>query len=141
MKTLYVLGFLFTKDLKKVVLILKNKPEWQKGYLNGIGGKIEKGESAGEAMVREFWEEAGLETDISEWEHFLLIKGKEWEVNCFRSFIPTEGLKLITSKTDESVFIANVFDIPTLKVIPNLNYIIPMCLDFDNFTGEITYEP
>ena len=38
----YVLTFLFTSDYKNVWLIEKNRPNWQKGSLNGIGGKIEK---------------------------------------------------------------------------------------------------
>ncbi len=41
MKKHYVVTFLFTPDLQKVWLIEKQKPEWQKGCLNGIGGKIE----------------------------------------------------------------------------------------------------
>jgi 8-oxo-dGTP diphosphatase len=44
--TQYVLGFLFDPSQKDVVLIKKLKPEWQKGKLNGVGGKIEEGESA-----------------------------------------------------------------------------------------------
>ncbi len=55
----YVCGFMFSPDKKQVALIRKTKPEWQKDLLNGIGGKIESGESPHEAMVREFYEESG----------------------------------------------------------------------------------
>ena len=48
----YVLGFAFNKNFREVLLILKNKPQWQKGLYNGIGGKIEEGELPIEAMVR-----------------------------------------------------------------------------------------
>ena len=41
----YVAGFLFSNDYKYVALIKKEKPAWQKGKLNAIGGKIELGES------------------------------------------------------------------------------------------------
>lgn len=34
----YVVGFCFNSDLSQIILIEKNKPEWQKGYLNGVGG-------------------------------------------------------------------------------------------------------
>ena len=41
----YVAGFLFSRDGSLLALILKNKPDWQKGKLNAIGGKIEDGET------------------------------------------------------------------------------------------------
>lgn len=47
----YVLGFVFFKN--NVLLMLKQKPDWQKGLWNGIGGKIESNEPAIEAMRRE----------------------------------------------------------------------------------------
>jgi 8-oxo-dGTP diphosphatase len=63
----YCLGFLFSKSLDRVVLIKKNKPDWQAGKLNGIGGKIEGDESSVEAMVREFAEETGLYVPEEAW--------------------------------------------------------------------------
>lgn len=53
----YVLGFLFSEDGSRVLLIWKNRPAWQAGKLNGIGGKIEDGEQPLDAMKREFVEE------------------------------------------------------------------------------------
>lgn len=38
--------------------MIKNKPDWQKGCLNGIGGKIEEGEKPIDAVFRELEEEA-----------------------------------------------------------------------------------
>jgi len=34
----YVLGFCFGPSLTTVVLIKKNRPAWQAGRLNGVGG-------------------------------------------------------------------------------------------------------
>jgi len=45
MKKTYVAGFMFSPDLENVVLIEKQKPEWQKGKYNAVGGKIEDGET------------------------------------------------------------------------------------------------
>src|SRR3972149_224048 len=59
MITYYVLGFMFSYDLKQVALIRKSHPEWQKGKLNGIGGHIEENETEIRAMMREFAEETG----------------------------------------------------------------------------------
>jgi 8-oxo-dGTP diphosphatase len=58
----YVLAFIFDTN-NNIWLIEKQKPSWQKGKLNGIGGKIEEGETEDEAMYRELEEEAGV-TDV-----------------------------------------------------------------------------
>lgn len=55
----FVLGFCFDFGYHNVLLIEKNRPPWQAGKLNGIGGKIEEGESPAAAMAREFREETG----------------------------------------------------------------------------------
>ena len=44
-----------------VLLVLKDKPEWQKGKLNLPGGKIEEGESPEQAATRELKGEAGYD--------------------------------------------------------------------------------
>ena len=62
---LYVVGFLHYKD--EVVLLRKSRPPMLAGKLNGIGGKIEPGEHAVDAMVREFAEETGLQTSERGW--------------------------------------------------------------------------
>lgn len=51
--THYVAGFMFNEDRTRVALIEKQKPDWQRGKLNGIGGKIEDDESPVEAMTSE----------------------------------------------------------------------------------------
>lgn len=86
----YVCGFMCSWDIQNFLLIRKTHPEWQKGKLNGIGGKIEKKEQvivqnpddsnpdAGywlietpfEAMVREFHEETGIITTRKRWHCF-----------------------------------------------------------------------
>jgi 8-oxo-dGTP pyrophosphatase MutT (NUDIX family) len=53
----YVVGFLFSEDESRVLLVWKNRPAWQDGKLNGVGGKIEAGETPLQAMEREFKEE------------------------------------------------------------------------------------
>ena len=59
----YVAGFCFSECGGRVALIRKLKPEWQRGLLNGIGGKMEPGESLHSAMVREFEEETGAHVE------------------------------------------------------------------------------
>lgn len=55
---IYTVAFAFAGST--VLLIRKAKPDWQKGLLNGIGGKLEGSESVLECTVREFREETGL---------------------------------------------------------------------------------
>ena len=57
---------------KKILLGLK-KRGFGKGIYNGFGGKLEPGESAEEAAVRELGEEAGVMTDKNELEKIALI--------------------------------------------------------------------
>lgn len=67
----FCLGFLFSHDDKSVWLIRKQRPKWQEGFLNGIGGHVQTNESFLEAMAREGFEEAGVKP---QWGHFLTIK-------------------------------------------------------------------
>lgn len=59
MRRRYVLIFIFTPDLKKVLLIKRKKPPYQ-GCFNGVGGKIELNESPEHAAYRECAEETGF---------------------------------------------------------------------------------
>jgi 8-oxo-dGTP diphosphatase len=65
--TKYVCGFAFSPNHTLVYLIRKKRPTWQAGKLNGIGGKVNIGESPIQAIVREFKEECGVVTTESDW--------------------------------------------------------------------------
>jgi 8-oxo-dGTP diphosphatase len=121
----YVAGFLFSDNHRQVVLIKKNKPEWQRGLLNGVGGKIEENETALTAMIREFKEETGLE--IKNWVEYVIVLGNEWKVYFF--YTDSDNINDVKNMTDETVGIYNVSDLYDLNVIPNLRWLIPMCLD------------
>lgn len=45
---------------ERVLLVLKDRPAWQAGCLNLVGGKIESGETEIETTIRELKEESGL---------------------------------------------------------------------------------
>ena len=62
----YVAGFTFSENDTDVLLIEKQNPAWQRGFLNAVGGKIEPGEQPLEAMTREFKEETGVRTKSSD---------------------------------------------------------------------------
>ena len=55
----YVVILLFSKDTEKLLLVKRNKKPYPNMW-NGIGGKIEVGETPIEAAIRECKEETGL---------------------------------------------------------------------------------
>lgn len=126
----YVAGFLFSEDRNKIALVKKEKPEWQRGRFNGIGGKIEAGESPRDAIIREFKEETGVE--IEEWDEFCVIKGASWQVFFYRAF--SDKINDVTTMETEEI---NVFHIELdcvyeMNLISNLKWLIPMALDTEN---------
>lgn len=125
----YVCGFAFSEGKKHVLLIRKQRPEWQRGKFNGIGGHVEPFDTTfRSAMTREFAEESGLSIAATHWDPFITIGGEGWEVHFFRVF----GIKIYMAKTmtDEEVQIIRVDDLPSLAAmcLPNLQWLIPMAL-------------
>ncbi|MBN9214705.1 MAG: NUDIX domain-containing protein [Microbacterium sp.] len=118
----YVAGFLIDPTARTVALVRKRKPEWQRGKLNGIGGKVELGETPHEAMQREFWEEAGL--NIRSWDHFATVEGAWGQVHFFRAFNEA------TPRTMESepIEVHRLDAVPYSECIPNLSWLIPLAL-------------
>lgn len=122
----YVVGFMFSIDLKQVALIKKNRPERQAGFLNGIGGHVEPSDASIEtAMSREFFEETGV--SCSTWTGYARISLEgQFKV----TFFFTKGdLRELKTTTDEEVVIVNTADIQGLKAIDNLSWLIPLAID------------
>lgn len=123
----YVTGFLFTDDARQVVLIKKINPQWQQGLYNGIGGKIESGEVAVEAMVREFREETGVSIARELWTHYAQIyRPAEYDLGLFLAY--SDKAFQVTSADKELVQLFNVDQLPN-NLIPNLRWLIPLALD------------
>lgn len=133
--TSYVLGFLFNMKGEVVWLIRKSKPNWQKGLLNGIGGKIEQNETPLQAMEREFKEEAGLE--IKDWKEFCILtdEAKGFEVYCFYAFSELTPWTV----TEEEVVWHKTSSIPK-DALSNLNWLIPMALHSKGFHTKVIYD-
>jgi 8-oxo-dGTP diphosphatase len=127
----YVAGFMFNACKNEVALIRKNKPEWQKGLLNGIGGKMEPGEFPRDAMLREFQEETSLYVPPNEWRHFAAISGPDWRVYFFAT---TGNLDYLLSPEEEKVERVMLSEIDVLRadMIENLPWLISLALDHLN---------
>lgn len=126
----YVCGFAFNSSMTEVLLIRKNRPEWQKGFLNGVGGHIEDGETSIEAMLREFKEEAGLDTISENWTSLIILSDPfgSWRVYFYYGIF---YLNMAKSMTDELLIPVDLNVLHKHKVIPNLLWLIPMAVDSD----------
>lgn len=131
-KTFGVVGFAFAQDRESVLLIRKQRPPSQAGKLNGVGGKLEPGEQPIDAMVREFSEEAGVDTVPTDWTHFAVMKSPKWEVWFYRADFDASVLDDAASReplTHERVERWDVHLLPGQDTMRNLRWLIPFCLD------------
>ena len=162
MKRRYVAGFLFDSNAEKIALIEKQRPEWQRWQLNGIGGKIERKteghtcyditcdmggfdpcncpyESPWEAMRREFSEETGVW--VEEWKEFCELDGPDYQVHFFYGY--DNKVFDVDSLTDEKVSIYETLHVLDARIthplIPNLRWLIPMALSMVYTPGVEKY--
>lgn len=127
-----VVGFMLSHDRKLVALIRKNRPAYQKGKLNGIGGKLEDHEQPIDAMVREFFEETGAQTTSADWTPFAKLTSEKWHVWFYFTFGDVTSLKAMT---DEQVEIVSVGTLGSENTMSNVRWMIPLCLD-DRRAGD-----
>lgn len=149
---------MFSEDKSKVLLILKDRPKWQKGKLNGIGGKFDPSQdhiSHRHCQMREFEEETGIKTEMTDWEVFAIISGQETEnktgtelgsffrIYCYRAF--SDKIFKFNQPESEHPVIIDLLNpesedyIVYQPILPNVNWLIPMALYHHNSILEIKY--
>lgn len=125
----YALGFATSPDGRHVMLIEKNRPAWQAGRLNGIGGHIEPGETPHQAMVRECEEESGLR--VESWSPIGIVRFEGGVVHVFHAVADLDQAR---SLTDESVRVLPLAEIMAQQhplvddVYASLDHICRECL-------------
>lgn len=130
----YVVGFALD-EVGRVALIKKNRPEWQAGKLNGIGGHVEEGEHPLDAMRREFREETGA--DLDGWDLFVVMEFPSAEIYFYRLRTSKYVLNALETTTDEFVGqYGQELLVPDSAIIPNLRWLIPLAA----YTAD-RYEP
>lgn len=132
-KKAYCCGFLFWEG--SVLLCQKLVPKWQAGYWNGIGGKIESGETAAQAMDRESLEEIHLEQHHMfgrrAWEKFAEEEGRDYVVHFFRARANNEYAPPSRNDAGERLLWTRAEHLS--GVIGNLHWLIPLALDWRRF--------
>jgi 8-oxo-dGTP diphosphatase len=136
-KTYYAMGFMFDTAGECIALVEKNRPAWQAGKLNAIGGHIEGGESSLQCVRREFREETGI--DHEDWLPFCLLLHEEepsWLLWCYVAF--TDEVVNVSTQTDEQIRLCMVSPELYEHTVDNLKWLIPMALDPNVKTGEFS---
>lgn len=146
----YVLGFAFSRDKCDMIVIEKQKPDWQKGKLNGVGGKVEpEDQSPLHAMVREFKEETGVDTSdrindtINGWIHYGTmifyndITGQPCRIFLFKMF--SNIIYQCKTMEEELIFRIAVDTVLTKKpIMHNLPILIPLALSTEFAFTELS---
>ena len=139
-----VLGFCFSDDKKSVVLIRKNRPVWQEGRFNGVGGKVEEGESDLDAMIREFREETGVETFAFDWRPFCSFGGLgthgQFHIECYVC-ICEEYFREAHTTTDEEIHRVSLNTVyqEGFPALNKLQWMVALALD-ENTTSVVRYD-
>jgi 8-oxo-dGTP diphosphatase len=134
----YTVGFIFTPDYSQVLLVRKNRPQWQAGKLNGIGGKIEEGESSLECVVREIEEETALKINSPDWTLVGNMEGDDWGVDYYTA-VYDGTLSDAKTTTDEEVEWHEVHKLPK-ETLDDVLWLVHISADkhkngkFESFT-------
>jgi 8-oxo-dGTP diphosphatase len=122
----FTVGFLFDEDLKNVLLMHKDRPDWQVGKINGIGGKFDIGEESLDCIVREVKEESDLDTDKDKW---VFLGNMYTDMVHLDIYAYVYGdLSHAKTMTTEKVEAFPVSNLPS-NILSNLRWLIPMAVD------------
>lgn len=120
-----------------VLLVLKDRPAWQKGRLNLIGGKVEEGEDPITAAVRELKEEAGLVPLENQpplycgkiWGPVCPHKGGQFIIHCIRLDVDTYDSQFLKPRDGETE-VVEWFGFKDAwadeRLMPNLQVTVPL---------------
>lgn len=123
-----VVGLVFD-DESRVLLIRKNRPEWQNGMLNGIGGRVNLAEAPCRAMTRELHEETGLVIHYTNWRLLAELDTGDGSVYYYAAHIPSQIMNMSRSLTDERVSRLFLSELAHFSLVPDLRWLIPFALD------------
>jgi len=137
--TNYTLGFIFNKELNKVLLIqFPNKGKWNDGFINGVGGHIDKGETPLQCMMREAAEEADFYSTKDRWNYAGMYDGTNssnpFKIYTFYCQFEEHLIKAFNGEEGSTNWYT-IENIPKLKTVSNLQWMVPFCIA--KIKGEI----
>ena len=114
------------------ILLAVKKRGFGEGKYNGVGGKLEKGETPEEAMIRECREEVGVIPTNYEKVGYILFdeffKGQPEQV-AFHLYIATEWEGTISESDEMKPEWFTINQIPYDKMFPDDKYWLPLILE------------
>jgi 8-oxo-dGTP diphosphatase len=123
----YSLGFIFTPSFDKVLLIHKVTPDWQKGNLNGIGGKIEEDESTLSCVVREVKEESNLSIPENYWVYVANLSSNNFFTDVFACKYDGQMTDAKSLEVEQIEWFSTR-ELPS-NMMNNLYWLIPLSID------------
>jgi 8-oxo-dGTP diphosphatase len=131
-RKLQTAGFLLDPTGTRAVVVRKNRPAYLAGLLNGVGGKVEAGETPAECQAREFAEEAGVAIPAAGWLPVATIDTDHGTRVFFFAAVAPDDATFATARTctDEPIETWAIDDLiaPTLGApcVESLRYLLPM---------------
>ena len=123
----FTMGIIFSADLANVYLLRKDHPEFQAGLLNGVGGKLEQGETYADCMAREAKEEGSY---TGTFQHLGSMRGNtegwgEYQCEVFYSVMDKKAKEPKTTEK-EPIEKHPVAELPALapQMVPHLPMLI-----------------
>ena len=108
----------------KVLLVQKERPEWQKGFFNLVGGKIEN-EGCAQAALRELKEETGLVGSVPNL--MGLIEGENELVYCFNvHVVDSMPLRPRDGETEKVAWVEWADVVHDPRLLPSVRLIYPL---------------
>ncbi len=136
----------------KVLMLHGREKDGMPGKWNGLGGKLEPGESMVDAAVREFQEESNCKTKIDQWRwlgqlyfpNFKAHKNEDWWVNVFITELTKSQMDTISlnddSQPEGSLHLIDTKEAASLDLWDGDIHFLPFVFQQTAFEGTFFYE-
>lgn len=128
-----VCGFAFIQEGPEVLLIHKPSKWWDGNRWNGLGGKVEKGESYRSAMARYTMAQSCVATVPGDWQGFHCQRFKNGNIVHYMATVLKQDADKEVKKTTHPVFITPFrqgSDFWDMFGAPGLTWLLPMAYNF-----------